>query len=62
MNAVAAISVLHSLSYQFSSILPYVDSLELPEGRMQQVTNQMSLSSSITRTLRMHFKVFYVRC
>ena len=37
MNAVAAISVLHSLSYQFSSVLPYVGSLRLPEGRMQQV-------------------------
>ena len=38
MNALAAISVLHSLSYQLSSILPYVDSLLLPEGRMQQLT------------------------
>ncbi|WP_210469506.1 UDP-N-acetylmuramoyl-L-alanyl-D-glutamate--2,6-diaminopimelate ligase [Sporosarcina sp. 6E9] len=37
MNAVAAISVLHTLSYKLSSVLPYVGSLQLPEGRMEQV-------------------------
>jgi UDP-N-acetylmuramoyl-L-alanyl-D-glutamate--2,6-diaminopimelate ligase len=37
MNAVAAISVLHALSHQLSSVLPYVGYLQLPEGRMQQI-------------------------
>ncbi|WP_172369794.1 UDP-N-acetylmuramoyl-L-alanyl-D-glutamate--2,6-diaminopimelate ligase [Sporosarcina jiandibaonis] len=43
MNAVAAVSVLHSLSYQLSSLLPNVVSLRLPEGRMQQL-NKSNIS------------------
>ena len=37
LNAVAAISALRVLSFRLATILPHTSSLNLPEGRMQQV-------------------------